>query len=116
MSLGSQQNWAHGRWRQGKLVRSPFLSSSPNVYVLEQYVCGLPRITQTRKEKCVIYSFGVERESSWEAEILETTDCEIWMYDFSVTEVRLLRKYVLAWPGLHADIPLLLHEYSMDLN
>lgn len=51
-----------------------------------KYVCGLPRITQTRKDKCVIYSFGVERESSWEAEILETTDCEIWMYDFSVTE------------------------------
>lgn len=49
-----------------------------------KYVCGLPRVKQARKDKCVVYSFGVERESSFEAEILETTECEIFMYDFSV--------------------------------
>lgn len=52
-----------------------------------QYTCGLPRIQQTKGKKCVVYSFGVERESSWEAEILERTDCEIFMYDYSVDKV-----------------------------
>lgn len=57
-------------------------------YILLKYTCGLPRIQQTKGKKCVVYSFGVERESSWEAEILERTDCEIFMYDYSVTKVR----------------------------
>jgi hypothetical protein len=52
-----------------------------------QYMCGLPRIQQTRAEKCVIYSFGVAQESSWEAELLQRTECEIYMYDFSVKTV-----------------------------
>lgn len=33
---------------------------------------------------CIIYSFGVATESSFEAEFLERTDCEIWAYDASV--------------------------------
>jgi len=50
-----------------------------------KFTCGLPRIREKRGKKCVVYSFGVERESSWEAEILERSDCEIYMYDFSVS-------------------------------
>lgn len=52
-----------------------------------QLTCGLERIQKTRGKKCVAYSFGVEQESSWEAEILQRTECEIYMFDFSVNEV-----------------------------
>lgn len=55
-----------------------------------QLTCGLPRIRDKRGKKCVVMSFGVERESSWEAEILERTDCTIYMYDFSVKTVSAL--------------------------
>lgn len=33
---------------------------------------------------CVVYSFGIQFESSWEEAILERTHCEIWGYDYSV--------------------------------
>ena len=35
---------------------------------------------------CVIYSFGVQYESSFENEMLSRTDCEVWAYDFSVVK------------------------------
>lgn len=51
-----------------------------------QYTCGLPRIEQAKGKNCVVYSFGVERESSFEAEILRRTDCSVFLYDYSVKE------------------------------
>jgi len=71
-----------------------FLPSFPCPFEVERigrmgdggkFTCGLPRIREKRGKKCIVYSFGVERESSWEAEILERSDCEIYMYDFSVS-------------------------------
>ncbi|KAF8883912.1 methyltransferase domain-containing protein [Gymnopilus junonius] len=48
-----------------------------------KWVCGLSRVAQ--KEDCVVYSFGINLESSFESEILQGTNyCEIWGYDFSV--------------------------------
>ncbi|TCD68574.1 hypothetical protein EIP91_010499 [Steccherinum ochraceum] len=48
-----------------------------------KWVCGLHRVED--KPDCVIYSFGINGESSFEAEILERTNhCQIWGYDFSV--------------------------------
>ncbi|KAG9123839.1 hypothetical protein FRC07_013797 [Ceratobasidium sp. 392] len=48
-----------------------------------KYVCGLHRIAD--KPDCVIYSFGINGESSFEAELLErTSGCQVWGYDFSV--------------------------------
>ncbi|EPQ57149.1 hypothetical protein GLOTRDRAFT_58317 [Gloeophyllum trabeum ATCC 11539] len=48
-----------------------------------KWVCGLERIA--RKPKCVIYSFGVNGESSFEATLLQRAPgCEVWGYDFSV--------------------------------
>lgn len=38
-----------------------------------------------QSDHCIIYSFGVSRESSFEAQLLQRTTCEIWGYDFSVT-------------------------------
>jgi len=49
-----------------------------------KWVCGLSRVA--KKPDCIVYSFGINYESSFESEILSNTDnCEIWGYDFSVT-------------------------------
>jgi hypothetical protein len=48
-----------------------------------KWVCGLSRIEH--KKNCVIYSVGINYESSFESELLSRTrDCQIWGYDFSV--------------------------------
>ncbi|TFK60244.1 hypothetical protein BDN72DRAFT_965783 [Pluteus cervinus] len=48
-----------------------------------KWICGLTRLRE--KKNCVIYSFGINYESSFEAAILANTKhCEIWGYDFSV--------------------------------
>ena len=48
-----------------------------------KWTCGLSRLAL--KRDCVIYSFGINGESSFEAEVLSATRyCEIWGYDFSV--------------------------------
>ncbi|KAJ2934975.1 hypothetical protein H1R20_g2123, partial [Candolleomyces eurysporus] len=48
-----------------------------------KWVCGLSRLKD--KPDCVVYSFGINYESSFEAEILKNTKhCQIWGYDFSV--------------------------------
>ncbi|KAL8286942.1 hypothetical protein RQP46_003948 [Phenoliferia psychrophenolica] len=49
-----------------------------------KWVCGIQTLIAPR-QKCVIYSFGLNGESSFEADVLEKTKgCEIWGYDFSV--------------------------------
>ncbi|KAJ7505397.1 methyltransferase domain-containing protein [Mycena galericulata] len=48
-----------------------------------KWVCGISRVET--KPDCIVYSFGINYESSFEAEILANTEhCEIWGYDFSV--------------------------------
>jgi len=48
-----------------------------------KWVCGLERLQH--KKNCVIYSFGINGESSFEAEILRRVPgCQLWGYDFSV--------------------------------
>ncbi|THH01271.1 hypothetical protein EW145_g6945 [Phellinidium pouzarii] len=48
-----------------------------------KWVCGLERVA--RKRPCVVYSIGINHESSFEAELLSrTAACEVWGYDFSV--------------------------------
>ncbi|KAL6308922.1 methyltransferase domain-containing protein [Sparassis latifolia] len=45
-----------------------------------KWVCGLSRIAE--KPDCVVYSFGIDWDSSFEAEVLtRTRHCEIWGYD-----------------------------------
>ncbi|KAH8899186.1 hypothetical protein GQ53DRAFT_801783 [Thozetella sp. PMI_491] len=52
-----------------------------------KWVCGMSQIEATAKTRlCVIYSFGVRDESSFEDEMLRRTKCEIWAYDFSVVD------------------------------
>ncbi|KAF8498837.1 methyltransferase domain-containing protein [Hysterangium stoloniferum] len=48
-----------------------------------KYVCGVERIA--RKKNCVIYSIGINGESSFEAALLErTVGCQVYGYDYSV--------------------------------
>ncbi|KZV62011.1 hypothetical protein PENSPDRAFT_266313 [Peniophora sp. CONT] len=48
-----------------------------------KWVCGMELIEAA--PKCVIYSFGIETDSSFEAELLRRAPgCEVWGYDFSV--------------------------------
>ncbi|KAL5313653.1 hypothetical protein ACEPPN_018074 [Leptodophora sp. 'Broadleaf-Isolate-01'] len=48
-----------------------------------KWVCGMSKYEKNTRP-CIIYSFGVQNESSFEEEMLERTNCEIWGYDFSV--------------------------------
>jgi len=45
-----------------------------------KWVCGMSRYEKNRKP-CVVYSFGLNNDSSFEQELLERTNCEIWGYD-----------------------------------
>ena len=48
-----------------------------------KWVCGLERVET--KKPCVIYSIGINHESSFERDLLSrSAHCEIWGYDFSV--------------------------------
>ncbi|EIW85952.1 hypothetical protein CONPUDRAFT_68594 [Coniophora puteana RWD-64-598 SS2] len=48
-----------------------------------KWTCGLERIE--KKEKCVIYTFGINGESSFEAGVMKRAKgCDVWGYDFSV--------------------------------
>ncbi|KAF7797831.1 hypothetical protein EIP86_009037 [Pleurotus ostreatoroseus] len=45
-----------------------------------KWTCGLSRVAE--KPNCIIYSFGMDWESAWEASILDNTQhCVIWGYD-----------------------------------
>ncbi|KAG0054307.1 hypothetical protein BGZ83_011512 [Gryganskiella cystojenkinii] len=52
-----------------------------------KWVCGMSLYTEEPRAKCVLYSFGVNKETRFEGEMLDRTDCEIWAYDASVTEM-----------------------------
>ncbi|KAJ7868906.1 methyltransferase domain-containing protein [Mycena leptocephala] len=50
-----------------------------------KWVCGLERATHHRN--CVIYSMGVERQSSFEQEVLrQSPDCQVYGFDYSVSQ------------------------------
>jgi len=48
-----------------------------------KWTCGLERIEN--KKNCVMYAFGINGESSFEADIMKRAKgCDVWGYDFSV--------------------------------
>ncbi|KAI0027037.1 methyltransferase domain-containing protein [Vararia minispora EC-137] len=48
-----------------------------------KWVCGIEEIA--KKDKCIVYSFGVSRDSSFEAAVLNLAPgCEVWGYDYNV--------------------------------
>lgn len=61
-----------------------------------KWVCGLehferkaddPITTSGSPRPCIIYSFGVANESSFEGEMLARTNCVVFAYDFSVKNI-----------------------------
>ncbi|KAH8092674.1 methyltransferase domain-containing protein [Cristinia sonorae] len=49
-----------------------------------KWVCGFKRVA--KQPECVIYSFGINGESSFEATLLtQGPTCQVWGYDFSVS-------------------------------
>lgn len=51
-----------------------------------KWVCGVERLAAQR-HACNVYSFGVNHDSSFESAFLQRApNCEIWGYDFSVSE------------------------------
>ncbi|CAL8097743.1 unnamed protein product [Orchesella dallaii] len=51
-----------------------------------KWVCGVERLT-TGAEPCVTYSFGVSGDSSFEADLLQRTNCIIYAYDPTVQSI-----------------------------
>ncbi|KAJ7737887.1 methyltransferase domain-containing protein [Mycena maculata] len=50
-----------------------------------KWVCGLERATH--QTNCIIYSMGVERQSSFEQEVLRQSEkCQVYGFDFSVSQ------------------------------
>lgn len=61
-----------------------------------KWVCGMERIE--KKKECVIYSAGVNGESSFEAALLERAPgCQVYGYDFSVNSVSCLNPTIICW-------------------
>ncbi|KAF9214537.1 hypothetical protein CPC16_010694 [Podila verticillata] len=52
-----------------------------------KWICGMSLYEEKPRSKCVLYSFGVNHETRFEGEMLDRTDCEIWAYDASVSEM-----------------------------
>lgn len=52
-----------------------------------KWICGLGQIA--RKPNCLIYSFGVGEDSSFEDELLSTTNCSVFAFDPTVTGINL---------------------------
>jgi hypothetical protein len=46
-------------------------------------VCGISRYSKARSRPTIVYSFGVEFDSSFEAEILARTNAQVFAFDFS---------------------------------
>ncbi|KAF9206185.1 hypothetical protein BGZ59_011803 [Podila verticillata] len=53
-----------------------------------KWMCGMSVLENLDpSKKCVIYSMGVYDDSSWEAEMMDRTHCEVWAFDGSVEDV-----------------------------
>lgn len=56
-----------------------------------KFTCGLQNLGKIRghgeAEPCLVYSFGVKDDSSFEAEILSTTWCTVYAYDMTVDSI-----------------------------
>lgn len=49
-----------------------------------KWICGMTRYEANKDRPCVVYSFGVNDDSSFENALLGRTNCEIWGYDYTV--------------------------------
>ena len=52
-----------------------------------KFVCGYGLLKQGLAPQCVVYSFGVRAESSFESAIVRDTPCNVWAYDYTVNKM-----------------------------
>ncbi|KAF8939967.1 hypothetical protein BGZ47_007926 [Haplosporangium gracile] len=53
-----------------------------------KWMCGMTILESMKKEeKCVIYSLGVFDDSSWEKEMIDRTNCQVFAFDASVDKI-----------------------------
>ncbi|KAG0337209.1 hypothetical protein BG004_007742 [Podila humilis] len=52
-----------------------------------KWMCGVSVLERPSTKKCVVYSLGVFDDSSFEAEMMDRTNCEVWAFDASVDKV-----------------------------
>lgn len=52
-----------------------------------KWTCGAENLARRRDTPCVLYSFGVSGDSSFEADMLSTTPCDLWAYDPTVDKI-----------------------------
>ncbi|KAF9141707.1 hypothetical protein BG015_001188 [Linnemannia schmuckeri] len=53
-----------------------------------KWMCGMTVLESMKKEdKCVIYSLGVFDDSSWEKEMIDRTNCQVFAFDASVDKI-----------------------------
>lgn len=56
-----------------------------------KWTCGVAHLgnlsVQEETFRCVAYSFGIAGDSSFEAELLQLTNCQVFVYDPSVSEI-----------------------------
>ena len=54
-----------------------------------KWVCGMSKYEERTESPTIIYSFGVNGESTFEDEILRRTNAELYAYDYSVDDASL---------------------------
>lgn len=85
--LGDGGKWVCGLERHTSLPKSRALDRTASVIAAGATIELSRQQPKGRQPGCVIYSFGIQTESSFEEELLKRTpNCEIWGYDFSVTK------------------------------
>ncbi|KAF9550406.1 hypothetical protein EC957_000708 [Mortierella hygrophila] len=53
-----------------------------------KWMCGMTVLeSMTKEDKCVIYSLGVFDDSSWEKEMIDRTNCQVYAFDASVNGI-----------------------------
>ena len=52
-----------------------------------KFVCGFSKYMEHEERELVVYSFGVNVDSSFEEGFLADTNAKVWAFDFSVDSV-----------------------------
>ncbi|KAF9975420.1 hypothetical protein BGZ73_000925 [Actinomortierella ambigua] len=77
-----------------------------------RWMCGMEIYAESpRRPKCVVYSFGLRDETQWEEEVLARTNCEIWGFDASLSD---LGEALKSHPRMHFEKISLGRESKVD--
>ncbi|KAG0258263.1 hypothetical protein DFQ27_004737 [Actinomortierella ambigua] len=53
-----------------------------------RWMCGMEIYAESpRRPKCIVYSFGLRDVTQWEEDVLARTNCEIWGFDASLSQL-----------------------------